>query len=268
MHRAKISLAVISGETPRATPRRLVMPLLLAVMAGFVLGGALAVPPRALAAETYLEGIDVSRWQGKPRWADVKAAGVRFVIARATAGTVTSDPNIVDLQWTRNRTKLRNVGIAFSAYHYAGPDMSAGDAVEEADHFVDTAGLNGKNLLPVLDIERHNNMSAAELIEWTKAWLARVEERLGVKPMIYTDRYFWQDHMADTTWFANHGYRLWIAHWTEGAEPTLPANNWGGNGWTLWQYAVKCCVSGIEGKVDRDRYNGDSLAPLRIKNNR
>jgi GH25 family lysozyme M1 (1,4-beta-N-acetylmuramidase) len=46
----------------------------------------------------------------------------------------------------------------------------------------------------------------------------------------------------------------------------VPANDWGGHGWTLWQYG-KAPVPGIRGKVDVNRYNGTLLAPLRIKNN-
>jgi len=48
----------------------------------------------------------------------------------------------------------------------------------------------------------------------------------------------------------------------------VPAGNWAGHGWTLWQYDSCGSVNGVEGCVDRDRYNGTGLAPLRIKNNR
>ena len=219
-----------------------------------------AVPARA--GTPYLEGIDVSRWQGKPRWSEVKAAGVRFVIAKATEGTAWVDP-----QYARNHARLKANNIPFSAYHFASPDATPGDAIAEANHFVDTAALGGRNLLPVLDLERHNDMPADFLHEWAKTWLARVEERLGVKPMIYTSPRFWVERMADTRWFADEGYRLWIAHWNVD-NPAVPAQGWGGRGWTLWQYAVVGGLDGISGKVDRDRYAGDTLAPLRIKNNR
>ena len=55
--------------------------------------------------------------------------------------------------------------------------------------------------------------------------------------MIYTSPAFWKNNMGDTQTFAAAGYRtLWIAHWTTAAVPTVPAANWGGNGWTFWQY--------------------------------
>ena len=224
--------------------------------------GILVAPQPVAAGPSYLEGIDVSRWQGKPVWADVKAAGVRFVIAKATQGH-----NIVDPQWARNSERLRANAIPFTAYHYAVPDATPGDAVAEADHFVNTAKLNRNNLLPVLDLEKHNEQSPEFLTEWARAWLERVEQRLFVKPMIYTNSAFWIDRMANTTWFADQGYRLWIRHLNV-ESPTLPAENWGGHGWTLWQHAVVGGLPGISGKVDRNRFNGTILAPIRIKNNR
>jgi lysozyme len=224
--------------------------------------GVLAVAQPVSAGVSYLEGIDVSRWQRQPRWVDVKAAGIRFVFAKATQGTTVVDP-----QWARNRTRLRANEIPFGAYHYAEPDATPGDAVAEADHFVNTAKLDKRNLLPVLDLERHNEQSAEFLTEWSKAWLARVEARLGVKPLIYTTSPFWTERMADTTWFADNGYRLWIRSLNV-ETPAVPAANWGGHGWTLWQYAVLPGLNGISGKVDRNRFEGDTLIPIRIKYNR
>jgi lysozyme len=235
---------------------------LVAVLLGALLATVAAAAPRAAASDPYLEGIDVSRWQGEPNWSKVKAAGIRFVIAKATQGNATVDP-----QYARNRARLRAKRLPFTAYHYAVPDATPGDAVSEADHFVGTAQLDGRNLLPVLDLELHNDLGPDELSAWAREWLARVEERLGVKAIIYTKAAFWVERMGDTTWFADNGFRLWIAHWNVDS-PSVPAAGWGGRGWTLWQHAVLAGLPGIKGKVDRNRYNGSSLASLRIKNNR
>jgi GH25 family lysozyme M1 (1,4-beta-N-acetylmuramidase) len=84
--------------------------------------------------------------------------------------------------------------------------------------------------------------------------------------MIYAPTPLWVDWMADTTWFADNGYRFWVRD-VGAATPALPASNWGGHGWTYWQYAI-APVAGIKGRVDRNRFSGTVLAPLRIKNNR
>jgi lysozyme len=223
-------------------------------------GSAYSAEPVS-AGQSFLEGIDVSAWQGKPRWAAVKNAGIKFVIVKATAANAKRDS-----EYLRNRRLLRKQGIPFTAYHHAKPDATPGDAIAEADFFVDTAGLNGNNLLPALDLKTHGVLSVEALTAWVKAWLGRVEERLGVKPMIYAPTPLWVDWMGDTTWFAENGYRFWVRDWGVTA-PSVPASNWGGRGWTLWQNG-KAAVPGIVGKVDTNLYNGTLLAPIRIKNNR
>ena len=50
----------------------------------------------------------------------------------------------------------------FGAYHFARPDGSANDAIEEADHFVDVAQLGQGDLLPVLDLERTGGLTPEE----------------------------------------------------------------------------------------------------------
>ena len=130
------------------------------------------------------------------------------------------------------------------------------------------AALKPRHLLPVLDIEQAGGLGPKQLRRWASAWLARVEERLGVKAIIYTFPSFWSDKMGDTVRFANDGHRLWIAHWGTD-QPQVPAENWGGRGWTLWQYDDCGSVAGIKGCVDRDHLAPDaSVGALRIKNNR
>ena len=88
---------------------------------------------------------------------------------------------------------------------------------------------------------------------------ARSRQSLGVKAIIYTTTPFWKTFLGNSTWFADNGYRLWIAHWTSAAQPTLPASNWGGHSWTLWQYTNAGIVDGIDGNVDQDRFRGLEL---------
>jgi GH25 family lysozyme M1 (1,4-beta-N-acetylmuramidase) len=97
---------------------------------------------------------------------------------------------------------------------------------------------------------------------WVSTWLQIVSSATGVKPMIYTSPNFWTNSMGNTQMFAQGGYTvLWVAHWTSASQPTVPANNWGGHGWTFWQYTSSGTVNGISGSVDLDRYNGLTLDP-------
>ena len=204
-----------------------------------------------------LEGIDVSHWQGTIDWVKVAGAGKRFAIIKATDST-----DFVDDRYVFNHTNAKANGLWTGAYHFARPDASAGDAVAEADWFASHIGLSAGDLIPALDLEQNGGLGVTALQTWVKAFLDRVTSVTGVKPMIYTSPNFWKNSMGDSRALADAGYKtLWVAHWGVSA-PTVPAQNWGGNGWTFWQYTSDGSVPGISGRVDLDRYNGTDFAPV------
>ena len=133
-----------------------------------------------------------------------------------------------------------------------------------ADHFVDVAGFQSGDLLPVLDVEITNGLSKTAMQAWVAQFLDRVFQRTGVRTVIYTSPSFWKTNLGDTTAIALSGYSvLWVAHWTTATSPTVPASNWGGFGWTVWQWTDRA-----RGRhpvaVDRDRLNGTDITRLLI----
>ncbi len=209
---------------------------------------------------SYIEGIDISHWQGTINWSKVAAAGKRFAFMKASQNT-----DYVDPTYATNRAQAKANGLYVGAYHFAGPELTLGDAEAEADHFVDTAAPKSGELLPVLDLEVTGGLGVEELQAWTRAFLERVYDRLGVRAAIYVSPSFWSSKMGNTTWFATNGYTtLWVAHWTTASAPTLPAGNWGGRGWTFWQYTSSGTVPGISGRVDLDRYRSGNFTPVLI----
>jgi GH25 family lysozyme M1 (1,4-beta-N-acetylmuramidase) len=217
-----------------------------------------AQPARATAdaSGTTLEGIDVSHWQNTIDWTKVAAAGKKFAIIKATEST-----DYVDPMYATNHAAAKAAGLWTGAYHFARPNATVGDAIAEADHFVSVINLGAGDLIPALDLEDNGGMSIAALQTWVTRWLDEVTAKVGVRPMIYTSPSFWKNKMGDTRKLADAGYTtLWIAHWGVSA-PTVPAENWGGHGWTFWQYTSDGSVSGITGRVDLDRFNGLDLTP-------
>jgi lysozyme len=210
--------------------------------------------PTPTAMPGFVNGIDVSYHQGSIDWGRVASAGKRFAFVRASAGTLTSDS-----AYATNHAAARAAGLAVGSYHFGNPDGATNDALNEAHWFLQNATVPSGDLVPVLDLEASNGLSAGALTTWVQTWLAEVESATGVKPVIYTNRNFWASSMADTDWFARNGYRLWIASWTTASQPTVPAGNWGGNGWTLWQHSSTGTVPGVSGAVDLDRFNGTAL---------
>ncbi len=235
---------------------------------GALAGGVAASPSTAVApaaptsvaqATGVTAGIDVSHWQETIDWPEVAAAGVSFVIAKATEGRSYVDPT-----YFTNKAGATSMGLAFTAYHFARPDDTRGDAAAEADHFVDVAQLAPGNLIPALDLERTGDLTQTQLTQWVLDWLDRVTERLGVRPMVYTSPNGWKNRTGDTSAIVDAGYTvLWVAHW-DVAAPTVPAGNWGGYGWTFWQWTNCAAVPGIAGCVDGDWYAGTTFDAITI----
>jgi hypothetical protein len=117
----------------------------------------------------------------------------------------------------------------------------------------------------VLDLEQSNGLSPSARHTWVRTYLERIHDRTGVRGVIYTSPNFWSRYVGSSEWFAANGYRLlWVAHWTTGSSPTVPAADWGGFGWTFWQYTSSGSVAGITGRVDLDRFAGTDLGSVLI----
>jgi lysozyme len=210
--------------------------------------------PTASPAPAYATGIDVSYHQGAIDWGRVAGAGNTFAFIRASAGTLTADS-----MYASNRSGASAAGIRVGSYHFGNPDTAPNDAANEAAWFLRNATVASGDLVPALDLEVSNGLSSAALISWAQTWLSQVEAATGVRPVIYTNASFWSTSMANTDWFARNGYGLWIASWTTASQPTMPALNWAGTGWTFWQHSSTASVPGVSGAVDADRFAGFSI---------
>jgi GH25 family lysozyme M1 (1,4-beta-N-acetylmuramidase) len=223
------------------TALALVLPLLLPATNA---GSAVRVP-----------GIDVSKWQDAIDWEQAADFGIRFVVIRSTKGGAYVDP-----WFATNEAGADANGVVVGAYHRATPSDAPNDAFKEANHYLEVARNAPGDVIPALDIEETGGLDDPALIAWVRTWVMRVHDRLGVKPMIYTSPNFWRTNMGDTTWFAEHGYPLWIANW-DVPFPQQIAENWAGHGWTYWQWDVTGpgSVPGVSTDIDRDRFAGTDL---------
>lgn len=208
---------------------------------------------------TYAAGIDVSHYQKRIDWVKVKESGVSFAIIKATESN-----NFVDPRFDYNWTRTRQLGIPRGAYHFFRPKI---DPRAQAQQFMKIAGqtLHSTDLPPVLDIEASpefvrlewTELKVEERLRRVKVWLETIESETGRKPMIYTGFYSWFDYLGNSSMFVD--YPLWIAAYNV-TTPRIPANNWGGHGWTFWQQTGKGVVPGIRGEaacVDMDIFRSD-----------
>ncbi len=231
---------------------------LAGITGGVVLVGRAGAPSPSPTPGIRLAGVDVSSHNHPIQWSAAASAGVRFVIARATEGATG-----VDRAYVTVREQAAAAGLAFTAFHFARPDRSIGDAEREAEAFVLASKLSSGNLVPVLDLESAGSLGVRALQVWTRTWLEVVGSKLLVKPLIYTNADFWVTHMGNTTSFANAGYRLFVASWGT-AAPVVPALNWGGRGWTMWQTEGCGRVPGVPGCLGTDLFNGADLSSVTI----
>lgn len=192
---------------------------------------------------TTIEGIDVSRWQAQVDYPRVARAGIKYVFCKATQGL-----NHVDPLFARNWAGIKAEGLIRGAYHFASPMRPA---IEQADFFARTVGaLNAGDLPLVLDIEAADNLPPIRIARWASDFVLRLQQTTGRDPIIYTTASFWRDHCGLVT--LGH-LPLWIAHYTNAPEPTLP-RSW--DNYTFWQYSQDGHVDGIKGAVDRNHFAG------------
>lgn len=199
-------------------------------------------------------GIDVSYWNAGIDWPKVRAAGQRFVFAKATEGDYYADPTFDD-----NWRGAKAAGLLRGAYHFFRANV---DAKKQANKFIDyvRSMSDTAELPPVLDLETHDNQAKEKIISRAKTWLDLVEGAFNRKPIIYSGQYFLQDYLSEPgggppSWAKE--YPLWLAQYPNvyvpGSQPVLPR---GWFHWTFWQYSEKGRVNGINANVDLNLFNG------------
>ena len=211
------------------------------------------VPSRQVAAKTVvcpgptlIDGIDVSYWQLDIDWPKVKAAGKKYAIMRAAHALK------ADTKFAYNWKNCHAVGLHCGVYQYFEPDI---DPVAQADLMISMMGkLSPGDLPPVIDVESKGTATPSQFAAAIGKWMDRVEKATGRKPMIYTGAYFWEDYVKSSIWVNNP---LWHAQYCTSCCPNIP-NPW--KKWTFWQHSSTGKVSGINGNVDLNRFNGDTSA--------
>lgn len=192
-----------------------------------------------------IHGIDVSRYQEKINWDEVKemeSGGIKigFAIIKATEGITRTDP-----QFKRNWRETGEKQIFRGAYHFYIPGR---DPLLQATNFIRRVNLDNGDLPPVLDIERTGNLSVAQMRNDVKIWLDAVEKHYGVVPFIYTNISFYEKYFDK----GFEKYPLWIAHYLEPYKPRIEKN------WIIWQHSETGRVNGIRSPVDFNVFYGDS----------
>lgn len=187
-----------------------------------------------------MQGVDISHHQRRIEWDTVaKRENLDFVFVKATEGR-----DYTDSLFCSNWEGLRRVGLRRGAYHFF---RSYGCGDEQAAHFLSTVEMVPGDLVPVLDIETTDGVSDEVIVQEATVWLKTVEQRLKVKPIIYTNQFFYDRYLSGHF----DDYPLWVARYS-GQMPVMRNNK----PWHIWQYSNKGCIEGISCKVDMNLFLG------------
>jgi lysozyme len=214
----------------------------------YVSGAPHAGPhPRVARALTQpVQGIDVSKWQGRIDWASVKAAGTNFAYIKATEGG-----DHVDELFVENWNGARAAGVPRGAYHFV---FWCRDAQEQVEWFKRNVPAEADALPPVLDLEWNSSsrtcphkLPRQQALGMIRIMLEGMREHTGKRPIIYTDPGFYKDVLEGELL----EYPLWAR--SVAAEPEA---RYAERPWLLWQYTASGRVPGISTAVDRNAFWG------------
>lgn len=197
-----------------------------------------------------VHGLDISHYSCDVEWDNVKkmnenGVNVDFVFMRATKGL-----DLVDFQLQQNWDGAKSAGILRGVYHFYRYDL---DPSLQAEFFLKTVKIETGDLPPVLDVENDKNTDDAKLpkddiLRGVATWLMIVEERTGVKPLIYCNLDYYKRYIKDK--FPD--YKIWIANYENNKSVKLPD----GRPWHFWQTSEQARCNGISEKIDFNVFNG------------
>lgn len=215
---------------PASTPRAVPVPDFYATSAG-----------SSRRADHHVHGIDVSHYQGTIDWKEVSRQGdVGYVYLKASEGG-----NNQDSHYARNVREARKHGLRVGSYHFFRANVSP---KEQLRNFMNVVDIRQQDLIPIIDVETTNRVSAHTFHARLKELLKLVSKEFGCKPIIYTGRNFYNKN------FVRQGYDDYPFMIAQYSEPEPVLND--GRDYIIWQYSASSTVRGIRGNVDRSRFVG------------
>lgn len=191
---------------------------------------------------TEYRGIDVSVYQDDIDFSSVKEAGIDVVYIRAGAGT-----DITDAQFLSNYQKAKAAGLKLGFYYYVTAS-SVSQAETQAARFAALIKDKTYTVRPAMDYESYGNLTNSEINAIALAFLTKLQQLTGIRPVLYSDAYrvrtLWSDALTV--------YPLWIADYSTGENTPPSTGKWAT--WAGYQYSDAGKINGIKDDVDLDRF--------------
>ncbi len=186
-----------------------------------------------------VQGIDLSAHNGNVDFAQVKKAGIDFVIMKASEGQ-----DFRDAKFAANYADAKAQGFYVGAYHFFRFDV---EGKLQAENFMDAVGDCELSLPLVIDVEEHGNpyvFVKSRVVRQLQNMVDELESN-EYHVMFYTNKIGYDKFIKGNF----DDYPLWICSFTHPA----------GVEWTIWQYSHWGSVDGIEGDVDLNLFYGNGL---------
>jgi GH25 family lysozyme M1 (1,4-beta-N-acetylmuramidase) len=196
-----------------------------------------------------LPGIDIAEYQGDIEFPKAKAAGVKWVYARAAAG------DKPDAKIKQNARRLHRNDLPFGVYIFWKPEVPA---ARQLKLVLDAHTHLGASLVPQIDVEHHGDVAPRLIRKRLRGFVEAVEDAIGQPPTIYTGAWFWNRYVRETKldrcplWVAQYVHSSPEAYkrsklpkhadgWGEYAfsqiEYPMPVIGWH-DYWSVWQFSA------------------------------
>lgn len=197
-------------------------------------------------ATILLKGLDISKYQPKVNWSEVKKAGYDFVIIKCgyrgwgSAGTLATDP-----YFKSHVEGAYAAGLKVGIYWFTQAKTTA-EAEAEADYCLKLiAPYKTKISLPIYDdVEYGNNQHTGRADNLTKAQytanalaFCKKIKNAGYQAGVYACE-DWCKNKLDIKQFSNAGYSIWCAKYSSNS-PSI------GVTYDIWQYSSTLKLSAI-----------------------
>lgn len=198
-------------------------------------------------SQKYLNGIDVSEYQGAIAWKKVAEFGIDFAYIRSNVG------DTEDARLEYNSKRAKNNAIPFGYYVYVKPEI---DAEKQISMLLEAHHKYGASLVPQIDVEHHGNLHPRHVRNCVTHIVERATKELGKPPAIYSGDWFWNSRVKSKR-FGN--CPLWVAKYVQYSPKEfeqngvpIPPSEWadwalsfeqpkpliGWKDWDIWQFSA------------------------------
>jgi lysozyme len=190
----------------------------------------------------HLLGVDMASFHAREAdFPALKQRGVQFVYIKATQGANSTDVKAADFA-----ARARQSGLKVGLYHF----FTGADAAAQLANFSSRLSDIPWDLPPVIDCEEEPLSKAVptDYVSRVESLATGLQERFGVKPIIYTGRNFADAHLDERL----SKYPLFVASYNQ-TKPRLP--KWW-TGYVLWQVGNQVSDDPVLSKLDVVAFKG------------